>query len=185
MGLSYCAAEGRVGHGPARLHGVVRGRRGPAGRRAGASSAGDAGVHEFVEYYFPRYNRAMSTSRPRAYSYIRMSTPEQLKGHSKKRQLEKSIKYAERHNLEFADESQIEDIGVSAFRGDNIKYGALGQFIDAVEKGRVPAGSYLLVESLDRISRQEIVPSLRLFLQIIEAGIILVTLEDEKVFKPR
>jgi hypothetical protein len=56
-----------------------------------------------------------------------MSTPEQLKGHSKRRQLEKSIEYARTHNLEFADESQIEDIGVSAFRGANVKYGALGQ----------------------------------------------------------
>jgi DNA invertase Pin-like site-specific DNA recombinase len=82
----------------------------------------------------------MPIDRPRAYSYIRMSTPEQLKGHSKRRQLEKSIEYARAHDLEFADESQIEDIGVSAFRGANVKYGALGQFIEAVETGRVPAG---------------------------------------------
>jgi DNA invertase Pin-like site-specific DNA recombinase len=126
----------------------------------------------------------MPIERPRAYSYIRMSTPEQLKGHSKRRQLEKSIEYARAHDLEFADESQIEDIGVSAFRGANVKYGALGQFIAAVEVGRVPAGSYLLVESLDRISRQEILLSLELFVKIIRLGIILVTLQDEKVFTP-
>jgi DNA invertase Pin-like site-specific DNA recombinase len=124
----------------------------------------------------------MPIDRPRAYSYIRMSTPEQLKGHSKRRQLEKSIEYARAHDLEFADESQIEDIGVSAFRGANVKYGALGQFIEAVERRRVPTGSYLLVESLDRISRQEILLSLELFVKIIRLGIILVTLQDGKVF---
>ena len=64
-----------------------------------------------------------------AFSYIRMSTDTQLKGHSKQRQLEKSAAYAKVHGLELADESQLEDIGVSAFKGDNVKEGALGQFL--------------------------------------------------------
>ena len=105
-----------------------------------------------------------------AFSYIRMSTDTQLKGHSKQRQLEKSAAYAKVHGLELADELQLEDIGVSAFKGDNVKEGALGRFLHAVEKGRVPAGSYLLVESLDRISRQEVLKSLSLFLRIIDFG---------------
>jgi DNA invertase Pin-like site-specific DNA recombinase len=36
---------------------------------------------------------------PRAYSYIRFSTPEQSKGDSLRRQLEKSKKYAEENGL--------------------------------------------------------------------------------------
>jgi len=39
-----------------------------------------------------------------------------------------------------------------------------------------------MVESLDRISRQEILLSLELFVKIIRLGIILVTLQDGKVF---
>jgi DNA invertase Pin-like site-specific DNA recombinase len=50
-----------------------------------------------------------------------------------------------------------------------------------VEAGKVPKGSYLLVESLDRISRQEIVPSIGLLLRIIELGITLVTLQNNRV----
>ena len=117
-----------------------------------------------------------------AFSYIRMSTDTQLKGHSKQRQLEKSAAYAKVHGLELADELQLEDIGVSAFKGDNVKEGALGRFLHAVEKGRVPAGSYLLVESLDRISRQEVLKSLSLFLRIIDLGIKLVTLQDNRIY---
>jgi DNA invertase Pin-like site-specific DNA recombinase len=52
-----------------------------------------------------------------------------------------------------------------------------------VENGRVPAGSYLLVESLDRLSRQEILKSLALFLRILSAGIVLVTLQDDHVYQ--
>jgi DNA invertase Pin-like site-specific DNA recombinase len=121
-------------------------------------------------------------NRPKAYSYVRMSTDAQLKGHSRQRQMEKSAKYAAAHRLELADETQLEDIGVSAYRGANVTGGALGQFLEAVENGRVPTGSYLIVESLDRISRQEILDSLDLFLRIIRSGINLVTLEDERIY---
>ena len=72
---------------------------------------------------------------------------------------------------------------MSAFKGANVTEGALGRFLDAVEKGLVLPGSYLLVESLDRISRQEIVKSLSLFLRIIQAGINLVTLQDERIYR--
>lgn len=125
----------------------------------------------------------LKISGPKAYSYLRMSTDIQRKGDSRRRQLEKSIGYAKANGLELADESQLEDIGVSAFKGDNVKGGSLGQFLDAVEKGRVPAGSYLLVESLDRLSRQEVLKSLTLFLRIVQSGINLVTLEDQRVYR--
>jgi DNA invertase Pin-like site-specific DNA recombinase len=122
---------------------------------------------------------------PKAYSYLRMSTDVQLKGHSKQRQLEESKRYAKAHGLELADEAQLEDVGISAFKGANVNEGALGQFLDAVKSGKVPTGSYLLVESLDRLSRQEILPSLTLLLTIIAAGIKLVTLQDERVYDQR
>jgi len=40
------------------------------------------------------------TVKPIAYSYIRFSTPEQLKGDSLRRQLEKSQNYADEHGLD-------------------------------------------------------------------------------------
>jgi len=124
-----------------------------------------------------------SASRPKAYSYLRMSTDLQLKGDSRRRQLAASRAYAEEHVLDLLDEFQLEDIGISAFKGANIKEGALGRFLDAVTAGSVERGSYLLVESLDRISRQEVMKSLSIFLRIIEAGINLVTLDDQRVYR--
>jgi DNA invertase Pin-like site-specific DNA recombinase len=126
---------------------------------------------------------SMGNERSRAYSYIRMSTDIQLKGHSRQRQLEQSAAYAKEHNLELADDNLLEDIGVSAFQGDNLREGALGKFLEAIGKGLVPKGSYLIVESLDRLSRQEITKSLSLFLDITKAGINLVTLQDQRLYR--
>lgn len=122
------------------------------------------------------------TKRPRAYSYLRMSTDLQLKGDSRRRQLELSADYASEHGLELVDGAQLEDIGVSAFKGANITGGALGGFLKAAEAGKIERGSYLLVESLDRISRQEVRKSLKVFLSIIEAGITIVTLTDKRQY---
>src|SRR5277367_5748291 len=122
--------------------------------------------------------------KPKAYSYLRMSTDLQLKGDSRRRQLESSRAYAEEHGLSLADDAQLEDIGVSAFRGANVRDGALGQFLLAVERGDVARGSYLLVESLDRLSREQVRVALSLFLRIGQAGITLVTLMDGRIHRP-
>ncbi|EGP09379.1 site-specific recombinase [Bradyrhizobiaceae bacterium SG-6C] len=121
--------------------------------------------------------------KPKAYSYLRMSTDLQLKGDSRRRQLEASKAYAEAESLDLADDAQLEDIGISAFKGANVRDGALGQFLKAVEAGSVPRGSYLLVESLDRLSREEILQAQSVFLNIIQSGINLVTLIDGKVYR--
>ena len=122
------------------------------------------------------------TKRPRAYSYVRMSTDEQLKGDSLRRQMETSAAYAAEHGLELVDESRLQDIGVSAFKGANVADGALGRFLAAVKANKVPRGSFLLVESLDRLSRQAPFKSFAIFSEIIGAGINIVTLTDNRVY---
>lgn len=119
---------------------------------------------------------------PFAYSYVRMSTDIQLKGDSLRRQKEASSHYAETHELTLIEEFDLEDIGVSAFRGKNATEGALSRFLAAVEEGRIPKGSYLLVESLDRISREDPMEATTLFLKILKAGINIVTLADQKLY---
>lgn len=118
----------------------------------------------------------------KAYSYIRFSKPEQASGDSLRRQLELSKAYAAEHGLELDTTLKMTDLGVSAFRGKNLTEGALGDFFHAVEIGTVPPGSYLLVESLDRLSRDEITVALTSFMQIINAGIVVVTLSDKIVY---
>jgi DNA invertase Pin-like site-specific DNA recombinase len=118
----------------------------------------------------------------RAYSYIRFSTPEQLKGDSLRRQLEASEDYARRHNLVLDDSLQLRDLGISAFRGKNLREGALAAFVEAVSLGKVPVGSVLIVESLDRISRDEIGEALSLFISILNRGIQIATITPERLY---
>lgn len=121
------------------------------------------------------------TDRPKAYSYVRFSTPEQAKGRSYERQIERAQAYAKAHGLELA-EASFDDLGVSAFHGKNAETGALQRFLRAVQDGDIPGGSYLLVESLDRITRNAILDAQALFIQIISAGITLVTLMDGRSY---
>ncbi|MDQ1197505.1 recombinase family protein [Agrobacterium sp. SORGH_AS 787] len=117
----------------------------------------------------------------RAYSYVRMSTAKQLRGDSLRRQLERSRAFADEHSLLLDD--SLQDLGVSAWRGRNFKQGALGRFLAMVESGEVPKGSYLLIESLDRLSREAVPDALTLFMAIINAGITIATLgEDRQVY---
>lgn len=118
----------------------------------------------------------------KAYSYIRMSTDAQLKGDSLRRQLEKSRLYAAENALLLVDDTELRDIGVSAFKGANAESGALGSFLQAVRTGKIERGSYLLVESLDRISRQPPMIALSLFVELMNSGIVLVTLSDNQVY---
>lgn len=122
------------------------------------------------------------SAQPRAYSYVRFSSPEQAQGDSLRRQTSLSLEYAARHGLYLDEMLQIRDLGVSAFRGKNNTDGALGAFIKEVDAGRIKRGSYLLVESLDRISRQDVDIALELFMSLIGKGITIVTLMDNSVY---
>jgi DNA invertase Pin-like site-specific DNA recombinase len=123
-------------------------------------------------------NSGMSTTTPKAYSYIRFSTPEQASGDSYRRQAELSNRYAEEHGLNLDTSLSLCDLGVSGFTGENRSKGALALFLKAVETGKVPAGSFLLVESLDRLSRDTMSEQMSLFIGLINAGLTVVTLAE-------
>lgn len=126
-------------------------------------------------------------SRPKAYSYVRFSTPEQAKGDSRRRQYKAAIEYADKHNLELVKDSDFAflDAGVSAYRGSNVNRvtSSLGRFYDYVKEGKITPGSYLLVESLDRLSREQVTEALPRFLDLLNSGIIVVTFGDGTVYK--
>ncbi len=119
---------------------------------------------------------------PCCYSYIRFSTPEQKKGDSLRRQQEASKEYAESRGLILNDSLNLQDEGVSAFSGDNKTKGSLGRFLELVLKGKISKGSILIVESLDRLSREAVLDALQTFLSILKEGITVVTLMDNKEY---
>lgn len=116
----------------------------------------------------------------RAYSYIRFSRPEQMTGDSIRRQSKRAEEYCTRHGLTLDTSLSLRDFGVSAYRGANATTGALAAFLEAVESGNIPKGSTLVVESLDRLSRQSIRKATKLLESILEAGITVVTLNPER-----
>ncbi len=114
--------------------------------------------------------------KPKCYSYIRFSTPEQIKGDSLRRQLKMSEDYANEKGLEL--DQSMRDLGLSAFKGEQKTKGALGRFLVLVKDGKIPRGSTLIVESLDRLSREQVLDALDQLRDILRAGIHIVTLAD-------
>ncbi|MEP1445557.1 MAG: recombinase family protein [Paraglaciecola sp.] len=122
------------------------------------------------------------TAKPLLYSYIRFSTIEQAKGHSLSRQLTYAKKVADEKGIELDESLTMKDLGLSAFHKTNIKRGALGLFLEAIDQGKVPAGSILVIESLDRISRAAPIESQGIVAQIINADITVITAVDGKEY---
>jgi DNA invertase Pin-like site-specific DNA recombinase len=117
-----------------------------------------------------------------AYSYLRFSSARQASGDSLRRQTKLAREYCDGNGLTLRDEFTYRDLGVSAYKSANAKTGRLGEFLDAVKEGKVRKGSYLLVESLDRISRAASHVAASLLTELVEADITVVTLLDEHVW---
>jgi DNA invertase Pin-like site-specific DNA recombinase len=127
-----------------------------------------------------------SAHYPIAYSYIRFSTPDQAKGDSLRRQAEDAAAWCGRNGVRLDTATSFRDVGKSAFTGThrtNPDRHALAAFLKLVEQGKVPRGSYLIIENLDRLSREHLQPALLLALNLLQAGIRLVQLKPvEMVF---
>jgi hypothetical protein len=115
---------------------------------------------------------------PVAYSYIRFSQISQSKGGSLERQSMTAQEYVEKEGLTLDTKLKMRDLGVSGFRGKNAREGALSEFLKAVEAKQVAAGSYLLIEDMDRLTRLPVMKALAVFQQILAGGVIVVTLKN-------
>lgn len=117
-----------------------------------------------------------------AYSYIRFSSAQQAQGDSLRRQTQLAQRYCEDNNLTLSD-TNFQDLGVSAFHSANAQEDSgLGQFLTALSEGLIPEGSYLLVESLDRLSRAKVQTALEQMLGILRRGVKIVTLMDHCIY---
>jgi DNA invertase Pin-like site-specific DNA recombinase len=117
---------------------------------------------------------------PHAISYVRFSSPKQALGDSLRRQLERTKEYCAKHGLTL-DET-LRDEGLSGYKGEHVTQGALGRFLATVEASRVPRDTYLILEHLDRFSRQNTRIALTLLLNLINKGVKVVTLFNEQVY---
>jgi len=114
---------------------------------------------------------------PRVYSYIRFSAPEQEKGDSHRRQLQQAEEWARDHDMVLDNTLRMTDRGLSGYHGTHKTKGTLGEFLNKVNTGKIARGSVLLIENMDRLSREKPMTALRQFDEIIRAGIKVVTLQ--------
>src|SRR5262245_4840427 len=96
---------------------------------------------------------------PICYSYIRWSTPQQASGDSLRRQTKAAADWAARNGFHLDTSLTLHELGKSAFTGEHRKNpdrNALAAFLRLVEQGKIPRDSYLVVEALDRITREHV-----------------------------
>ncbi|MDU4290357.1 recombinase family protein [Mixta calida] len=118
---------------------------------------------------------------PKAISYVRFSTKGQSVGDSTRRQSKYISDWLKRNpEYELDQTMRFQDLGISGYSGANARSGAFGEFLAAVESGYIEAGTVLLVESLDRVSRQDIDAAGEQLRKILRAGVEVVTLVDNE-----
>ena len=118
-----------------------------------------------------------------AYSYIRFSTTEQQKGDSLHRQLSMSKEYCQQKGLVLDESLTLRDLGVSAWRGRNVKQGALGAFL----RGRGNGAGRKWFDLDCGVPGPNQSPkangiSLALWLQILQAGVSIHTLNPQRQY---
>ena len=74
--------------------------------------------------------------KPKAYSYVRFSTPDQMKGNSFERQTAKAAEYASAHGLDLDTTLTFRDLGVSAYRSKNAETGSRTQTVSMIAARR-------------------------------------------------
>lgn len=121
----------------------------------------------------------------KVFSYIRFSSAKQSAGDSYARQVRAARAFCDEHSLEMADPRDylFFDSGRSAYKGRQLDdTGELARFLTYVEDGTIPAGSYLVVESLDRLSREKVRDALPRFLDLLAKGINVYTSTDRRLY---
>lgn len=76
------------------------------------------------------------------FSYIRFSSQGQKDGSSVERQSPIALKIATEKGWQLRTDLNAQDLGVSAFKGDNIK--TLRAIIQSAKDGKIPAGSVMI-----------------------------------------
>ncbi|KAA0945414.1 hypothetical protein FQ186_12425 [Pseudomonas sp. ANT_H14] len=116
----------------------------------------------------------------KAYAYIRFSRAIQATGDSENRQLTALELFETTTGTKIVE--VVYDKGKSAFRGDNARSGNFKEMLDRMGSGAIRAGDYLVVESIDRITRQRVLDGVELLQGILKKGINIYTTVDKKTY---
>jgi len=121
----------------------------------------------------------------KVFSYVRFSSAKQSAGDSYERQIRAAKAFAISKGLELADPKEylFFDAGRSAYKGKHVDdTSELARFLGYVEDGTIPAGSTLVIESLDRLSREKVRDALPRFLDLLAKNINVFTSLDQRLY---
>jgi hypothetical protein len=105
------------------------------------------------------------------FSYIRFSSGKQAKGNSTDRQLEIAPRIAREKGWELDENLSIADPSLSAYRKANLgPKGKLGAVLLGVQTHKIPKGSVMIVEALDRLTRAQLDEAYDLFRDLLRAA---------------
>lgn len=121
---------------------------------------------------------------PLAFSYTRISRAEQQKGGGLDRQASLAASWCAANGFQLDTRLDLSDRGRSAYRGDHVSRGALGQFLELAQQGRLGDNPTLLIEAVDRLSRQEPLDAIdEIFIGLVKrANVTIVDLEDGQIY---
>lgn len=119
----------------------------------------------------------LQKARGTAISYARFSSAAQSDGDSLNRQSLLTETYCRENCLDLLEGRQYLDKGVSAFTGKNKTEGQLAALLEDAESGKFPIGTKLIVESFDRLGRDNMRDQFLFFTRLLKAGLTIVTFD--------
>lgn len=115
-------------------------------------------------------------------SYLRFSSIAQRLGDSSRRQMMASTALMVQFDIQPVPSLMMADEGLSAYRSRHIKDGALGEFLRRAVARQLPDRLVLIVEDLDRLSRDRPMRAFSQFGQIIENDVAIFTVIDSQLY---
>lgn len=113
---------------------------------------------------------------PVGYAYVRYSTIAQAAGESVDRQISPLKQFTDEVGVQIME--IIIDEGVSSYKGKNVNKGKFKEILSRIESGVIRKGDYIVVESIDRITRQRVSDGVELLQGILKKGIRIYTTID-------
>lgn len=114
-----------------------------------------------------------------AYGLMRFSGKKQEKGDSTRRQTDWHEEMRRKYGYELRP---LEVRGVSAFKGKHLRMGDLARFVERVAAGQIEPGCVLLVERIDRLTREDLDEAMELWRKILRAGVNIRTKSPDKLY---
>jgi DNA invertase Pin-like site-specific DNA recombinase len=126
-------------------------------------------------------DKAKTKTRP-GISYRRFSDPgKQAGGDSRSRQARDFARFCERHNLTPAT-FRLTDSGLSGFRGEHRRKGAMGRLEAMARAGEVPPDAVLVIEGWDRLSRERPDKTIAMLSDLLRAGLSIGVCRLDDIF---